>query len=110
MSGGCDPSKAIVIGRPFPKCVALRSSKPHGMLLLALCKSFRADLQEVQEFEGERMTKRKHRKKWDERLVPIDGERLRAAITHRTITVKGLARQLGESHQALNYIIASGMR
>ena len=49
--------------------------------------------------------KRRHRKKLDDRYVPIDGVRVRAAIERSSMSVKKTAEQIGVPQQTLDSIV-----
>lgn len=51
------------------------------------------------------MVRRKHRRKQEDPLVPINGQRVRAAIAWKGLSVNAAARRLGVSQQTLDSIV-----
>lgn len=51
------------------------------------------------------MIKRKHRRKAEDQLVPIDGRRVRAAVEWNGLTVNGIAKRSGVKQQTLDSIV-----
>lgn len=51
--------------------------------------------------------KRKHRRKQEDRLVPIDGARVRVAITWKGMTINAAASRMGVSQRTLDSIVRS---
>ena len=56
-------------------------------------------------YGGSLTIKRKHRRKADEPLVPIDGSRVRAAIEWQRLTVNGAAKRMQVRQQTLDSIV-----
>lgn len=53
-----------------------------------------------------RRANKRNRRKWrDDALVPISGERMRAALQHSGVTLPELVRRLGDRRQTLDYIV-----